>query len=302
MSDEERVLKAEYGSPDHPLELGGLKIPCYVLDDGTRVLGQSHMITALGMSHGGSGGTGGDRLAKFVGQARLEPYVERALAERTANPIKFRVKSGNMAYGYDATILADICEAVLKARDAGVLMKQQEHIAAQCEILVRGFARVGIIALVDEATGYQEIRDRLALQAILEKYLTDEWAKWTKTFPDEFYIELFRLRDVPYPPPGKHKNWRPSYVGHWTNDIVYSRLAPGVLKALKRKNPVTEKGYRKARHHQLFTRDYGHPALKEHLASVIFLMRTCVSWADFKRRLDRAAPRQGDTIPLPFDE
>jgi hypothetical protein len=299
---EEKVLKAEYGSPDHPLELGGLKIPCYVLDDGTRVLGQSHMIMALGMSHGGSGGTGGDRLAKFVGQTRLEPYVERALAERTANPIKFRVKSGGIAYGYDATILADICEAVLKARDAGVLMKQQDHIAAQCEILVRGFARVGIIALVDEATGYQEIRDRLALQAILEKYLTDEWAKWTKTFPDEFYIELFRLRDVPYPPPGKHKNWRPSYVGHWTNDIVYSRLAPGVLKALKKKNPVTEKGYRKARHHQLFTRDYGHPAMKEHLANVIFLMRTCVSWADFKRRLDRAAPRQGDTIPLPFDD
>jgi hypothetical protein len=299
---EEKVLKAEYGSADHPLELGGLKIPCYVLDDGTRVLGQSHMIMALGMSHGGSGGTGGDRLAKFVGQTRLEPYVERVLAERTANPIKFRVKSGGIAYGYDATILADICEAVLKARDARVLMKQQEHIAAQCEILVRGFARVGIIALVDEATGYQEIRDRLALQAILEKYLTDEWAKWTKTFPDEFYIQLFRLKGVPYPPPGKHKNWRPSYVGHWTNDIVYDRLAPGVKKELRKLNPRTERGHRKRKHFQYLTQDYGTPALREHLSNVIFLMRGCRDWDDFRRRLESAAPRQGDTMPLPFDE
>jgi len=120
------VRKAEFGSPDHPLELGGLKIPCYVLDDGTRVLGQNQMITALGMSYGGSGGTGGDRLAKFVGQTRLEPYVQHALADRTANPIKFRVKSGNVAYGYEATILADICEAVLKARDAGVFRQGRQ--------------------------------------------------------------------------------------------------------------------------------------------------------------------------------
>ena len=70
------------------------------------------------------------------------------------NPIKFRHSGGGgIAFGYPATILADICDVVLAARQAGELQKQQEHIAQQCEILVRGFARVGIIALVDEATG-----------------------------------------------------------------------------------------------------------------------------------------------------
>jgi len=299
---EEKILKAQYGSAKHPLEIGGLSIQAYVLEDGTRVLAQTQMIQALGMSRGGAGRQGGDRLAKFTGGDRLKPFMESSLLDRIEKPTLFIPPQGGRAYGYEATILADLCEAVLAAKDAGVLQAQQMHIAKQCEILVRGFARVGIVALVDEVTGYQEIRDRLALQAILDKYLTDEWAKWTKRFPNEFYQQLFRLRGIPYPPPGKHKNWRPSYVGHWTNDIVYSRLAPGVLKTLRELNPKTDKGYRKHKHHQHMTRDFGDPALKEHLANVVFLMRTCKDWDDFKRRLERAAPRMGDTIPLPLDD
>lgn len=292
---ERKLLRAEFGSPDHPLELGGLEIPCYVLEDGTRVLAQGQMIRALGMSKGGAGKRGGDRLGKFAGGKLLKPFVEEELLERIANPIMFIPPTGGRAYGYEATILADLCETVLAAHNAGVLQPQQMHIIKQCEILVRGFARVGIIALVDEVTGYQEIRDRLALQAILDKYLTDEWAKWTKTFPDNFYKELFRLKEIPYPPRSMK---RPSYVGHWTNYVVYSRLAPGVLKKLKELNPRTEKGYRRRRHHQYMTRDYGHPALKEHLSNVIFLMKGCRNWNDFKRRLEAAAPKQGDTMPL----
>jgi len=299
--DSNKPLRAEFGSPEHPLEIGDLSIQAYVLEDGTRVLAQGQMIQALGMSHGGAGKPGGGRLAKFAGGNRLKPFVEGTLLDRIGSPIIFISPQGARAYGYEATILADLCEAVLAARDADALQPQQMHIAQQCEILIRGFARVGIVALVDEATGYQEVRDRLALQAILDKYLTDEWAKWSRVFPDEFYRELFRLRGVPYPPPGKHKNWRPSYIGHLTNDIVYSRLAPGVLKTLREVNPRTESGRRGHTHHQHMTRDYGDPALKEHLSNVIFMMRGCRNWEDFKRRLESAAPKQGDTIPLPLD-
>jgi hypothetical protein len=72
------------------------------------------------------------------------------LTARIRKPIKFVPPGGGpVAHGYEATILADICDAVL----SNVLQRQQEHIADQCEILLRGFARIGIIALVDEATG-----------------------------------------------------------------------------------------------------------------------------------------------------
>jgi hypothetical protein len=165
----------------------------------------------------------------------------------------------------------------------GPLHPSQEKIAHACKIIMRSLAKLGIIALVDEATGYQELRDRLALQKMLEKYFTDEWAKWTRTFPDEFYKHLFRLKGLEYPVPGGR---RPRFVGHWTNDIVYLRLAPGVLEELRKKNPRNEiTGERLQKHHQYLTRDYRHPALKEHLSNVIFLMRTCATDEEFREKL-----------------
>jgi hypothetical protein len=86
------------------------------------------------------------------------------------------------------------CDAVLEAWKRGALGEQQRHIADQAEIFVRAFARVGIIALVDEVTGYQENRDRQALHQIMEAYIAKVLLPWTKRFPDEFYRELFRLR------------------------------------------------------------------------------------------------------------
>src|SRR5262249_45763036 len=147
--------------------------------------------------------------------------------------IEFRTPQGTRALGYEATVLADICDAVLEARKAHALTTKQEHIAVQCEILVRGFARVGIIALVDEATGYQADRARDSLAKILEAFVTKELRKWVKTFPAEFYQELFRLRGLPYN--GSVK--KPQYIGHLTNDLVYSRLAPGVLDELRKLTP-----------------------------------------------------------------
>jgi hypothetical protein len=287
----ESIVQAEYGSPDHPLTIGDLEISCYVLEDGRRVLAQSGMIESLGMSHGGSGGSGGDRLAKFTAGKRISPYISAELSERTKNPIKFRTPRGAVAYGYEATILADICEAVLQARADGKLQGQQENIAKRCEILVRGFARVGIIALVDEATGFQEVRARQALEKILEKFISAELLKWAKMFPDEFYQQMARLRNLHY---AEIATKRPAYIGHLTNDIVYDRLAPGVLKELKEITPKDDKGRRKHRYHQRLTEDIGNPRLREHLWAVIALMRASSNWRNFYSLLNRAFPKWED--------
>ncbi len=289
------------------LKIGDASIPCAVLEDGTRVLTQAGMLQALGRSRKPTGrADAAEHIPPFLAPKNLEPFIDADLRRASVpiifKPLKGGGLGGNQAYGYDAKLLPKVCEMMLQARDAEALQKQQLRLAIQAEILMRGLAHVGIIGLVDEATGFQEIRDRIALQEILDKYVTGEWSKWTSTFPDEFYIQLFRLKGIPYPPPGKHKNWRPSYVGHWTNDIVYDRLAPGVKKELKRLNPRTEKGYRKRKHFQYLTPDYGTPALREHLSNVIFLMRGCKNYQDFERRLERAAQKHGDTIPLPLED
>jgi len=286
---------------DGVLEVGEVVVPCYVLEDTTRVISQRGLQSSIGMSKGGAAKVGARRLLTLVGRFETKGIAAKDLMARLDTPILFQPPhGGRSAFGYEATVLTDICEFILQCRDMKLLTTPRQEIYAKAaEIVLRALAKVGIIALIDEATNYQEVRDRLALQKILEKYLTDEWAKWTKTFPDEFYRELFRLQRLPYPPTsGK----RPSYVGHWTNDIVYSRLAPGVLKELRKKNPVSSSGLRKRKHHQYLTRDIGHPALKDHLMNIIFLMRGCTSWSDFKRRLERASPKYGDTFPLELSE
>ncbi len=297
----DNVLKATYGSPDRPLKIGDLQIPCYVLEDGRRVLAQRGMVSALGISRGGGSKLGGDRLAQFLHKKPLNPFIAKELAAAINSPITFiPPHGGRTAYGYEATILADICDAVLAARENEQPVTQYAiSVAKRCEILVRGFARVGIIALVDEVTGYQEVRDRQALEAILDKYLRAEFAAWAKRFPDEFYKQIFRLKGWPWQ--GMSIN-RPSVVGHYTNDVVWDRLAPGLRKRLETKNPKDERGYRKAKHHQWLTEDIGDPALTQHLHAIMGLMRASTTWDQFHRLLQRAFPKKGATLEMELDD
>ena len=141
------------------------------------------------------------------------------------------------------------------------------------DMVIRAFAKVGIIALIDEATGYQAERvrkDELELQRILAAYISPELMPWAKKFPDEFYEQLFRLRGWQYKPISVRK---PRIVGKITSQIVYEKLPPGVLEEMREKNPADEEGRRKRKHHQFLTEDIGHPHLKDHLLQVIMLMR-----------------------------
>lgn len=283
---------------DGALNIGDLIIPCAVLEDGTRVLTQRGMLRALGRNERASGKKGreGDAgmLPDFMRSKAINPYISEELS-LAATPIVFAQKGGGKAYGYKAEALPLVCDAYLSAREAGALSASQVHIAKRCEMLVRSLAKVGIIALVDEATGYQEVRDKHALQAILDKYLRKELAAWAKRFPDDFYKEIFRLRDWQWT---GIKVQKPQCIGKFTNDIVYDRLAPHILKELELKNPKNENGNRRSKHHQWLTDDVGHPALAQHLFGVIALMRACTTWDQFYRMLQRSLPKKNETLPM----
>lgn len=193
-----------------------------------------------------------------------------------------------------------ICEVFLRARDAGALRKSQKHIADQADILIRGLAHVGIIALVDEATGYQADRGKEELQQILKMFILEEQARWIKRFPDEFFELLFEMKGWTW---NQVTQKKPVVVGKYINDIVYARLAPNILDELKKKNPTNEKGRRKGKHHQWLTDDIGHPKLQQHLSGAMALMRASgKNWTNFKRMLERAYPKFGDNYKLPFKD
>jgi hypothetical protein len=150
-------------------------------------------------------------------------------------------------------------------------------------------------------TGAEETRQRDALQKILDKYLRKEYAAWARCFPMEFYEELFRLKGWVL---DKKTMKMPGVVGRYTNDLIYDRLAPGILEELQKKNPVIpELGRRRTKHHQWLTEEIGHPSLDKHFNGVMALMRANTNWDNFKRGVERAYPRIGTQLALKlFDD
>jgi hypothetical protein len=228
----------------------------------------------------------------------MEPFVGNALAEGLVSPIQFLMPQGGVANGYPATILPDLLDAILEAWENSALGRQQEHIVAQCQVLARGLMRVGIIALVDEATGYQKDRARDALAKILEAFVAKELRPYVKKFPAQFYEEMFRLRGLPFEPDSVK---RPPYFGHLTNDIVYRRLAPGVWQELKTKVKKNADGRPTHQLHRLLTPDVGDPRLKDLITKVVTVMELSEHWPDFKEKLDRILPAYDATLRLPFE-
>lgn len=282
-------IQATHGTVDHPLKIGDLEIPCYVLEGGERVLTQLGVLGAMQLPNRG-GSTGQTRLSRFFEGKSISEFVSEELSNATNNPIRFLTPTGNLAYGYPAEMLVHLCEALLKARDKGI-SERYDRMVVQADIIMRGLAHTGIVALVDEATGYQRDRPRDALAKIFEAFVSKEIQKWVKRFPPEFYENLFRLRGIPYSVQQGQK--RPAYFGHLTNDIVYKRLAPGILEELKRINPVDpEIGDRKTRHHQRLTENIGVNALNSHIGATVALMQISDDgdYEGFKQKLDRVKP------------
>jgi hypothetical protein len=272
-----------------------------VLENGQRVITQSGFMKALGRARQAKGRQyydGDVNLPAFLTAKNLKPFISPEL-EVTSSQIEFRTIRGAKAFGYSAELLPKVCDVFLDAEEADALVQSQYHIAAKAKILIRALAHVGIIALVDEATGYQYDRARTALIEILEKFISKELLKWVKTFPDEFYYHIYRLKGWQAAENGSQ---RTPLLGKITNDLVYERLAPGVLDELRRLTPRNDKGRLKHKLFRRLTEDVGHPKLREHLASEITLMRVFDDgqWAEFYKAVNKALPKQ---IRLPlFDK
>lgn len=285
------------------LRIGDMSFPCSVLSNGDRILTQSDFMDGMGMYY--SGWVAKNRsledaaadVPHFLSFKSLKPFVDRHLGDLQSIIVKYRTEGGNLAHGIRADIIPKICDVWIDADEQANLGSRQKTVAAKARTLMRALAHVGIIALVDEATGYQKERATDALSRILEAFIAKELQPWVKTFPDEYYSQLFRLRGLNYPSESVR---RPQYFGHLTNDIVYKRLAPAVLDELKSSTPKTPSGRNKSHFHRRLTTELGHPKLREHMASVVTAMKLSKDYNDFIEKLDIIHPRYDETMSMDF--
>ncbi len=297
---EQRVYYAKYSAEKTPLKLGALEIPCYVLDNGMRVFSGRGIQRVLG-----STSSSGAWLSRFIHDDSLNEYFgagENSIIGRIENPISFaRNNAGgsqSTTNGYEVTILVDICSSIIDANRAGIF--DDARIVRNADIIIRSVAKVGIIALVDEATGYNKDIDRAKdeLQRFLKQFLRDEAAKWVKTFPDQFFEDIYKMHKWNWNQTYKH----PGIVGTWIREIVYDRIAP-ILPKLEELNPKNVKGYRPHRHHQFLDRDIALPKLKEMLEAIhAIAVISNFDWNRFLINMEKAYPRKYSQLLLDFDE
>lgn len=274
------IPQAEFGSENKPLTIGDIELDCFVLNNSQRVISQRGMFRGLAVSRGGAredtgAADDGAELPRFATQKWLSGHLSNDLDMALRNPILFSAPGFHRVLGYPATVLPEICDAILSARAAGDTTERQKLIVDRAEQLIRAFAKVGIIALVDEATGYQAYRARDELQKILAAYISPELLPWAKRFPDVFYEQIHRVWGWPYQPGNNSRN---AYIGQLTNLLIYEQLPPGVLAELRKKipkNPNT--GRRKGTLHQGLTEEVGHPSLEKQISATTTLLRASPS-------------------------
>lgn len=297
----EKILKAIAGARDTPLAIGDISLECYVLEDGTRVFSGSGLQKALRFPSS----AGGAALMTMLNTGDLKHHLTGDVLEKLSSRKEFiRPGAGgsvSKTYGYDATVLVDICNLLIESNYLGILTLKQQEYARQAQIIISSVAKVGIIGLIDEVTGYNQHKNRAKdeLQKFLSSFLREDSAKWIKTFDDSFFETIYKMRGWSWDYTSKH----PGIVGKWINDIVYERLGPMVLTELRELNPVNEKGCRSKKHHQFLTEAVGVPRLKSHLeAAKALAIVSDYDWEKFMRMLDKAYPKQHQQMNLLLDE
>lgn len=266
-------------------------IDCYVTDNRRRLMSLRGTARAMGLKGGGSSALVRNLNSKWI-EEYLSPNLKQWLNDmQNSNLQMIEDNKGKEFYPFDGDLFVDLCKAYITAEQDGVfnspVMRTQSEVADRLLNIMSAFAKVGIVALIDEITGYQYDREKDELQKILAKYVRQEFLPWTQRFPEEFYKEMFRLKGWKY-----KGNAKPPLVGKYTNKLVYEVLPENVLEELKKVNPIHKNGRRKKRHHQFLTEETGIPHLDRHLASIVTLMRASDNWETFEMLFEKVFKKE----------
>ncbi len=254
------------------LEFGDREVPCFVLNTKQRVISRKGATGVL------TGNKGGGNLESYLNIQALQPFLPPLLEEQFIEFELAEYERNNLAKGMTAETFIDVCAGYVKAWEAGALTTEtQIAIAQRAGMFLAGCAKVGLIALIDEATGYQYERAQDALKVKLKLFLEEEMRKWEKTFPDQLWVEFGRLTGWK----GKAQQ-RPKYWGKLVMELVYDYLDPDVADWLRQNAPAPQHGQN---YHQWLSNQYGLRRLIEHLWMLIGMSSACGNLSELRRKM-----------------
>lgn len=268
-----------------PLTLGSAELETHVLDNTDRVLTLRSAVLALtGKEHG--------NLGEIVGVAPLKPLLDVGLV--LGETREFSVpRTQFKGRGITADAFVEICQAYARAYERGALRtRAQQAIALRALLLLAACAKVGLVALIDEATGFQQYRASDDLQVRLQAYLAEHPRDWLKTFPDELWRQLARLTGYT----GPVEKSRPKWWGKVVYEVIYQALDPDIARVLITQKPSPDA----INYHQWFTEQLGLPVLKRHLDRVVGIAMCCTDVVELRERVALAFRTREVQLPIPF--
>ncbi len=268
------------------LAIAGVDVPCYVLDNGMKVIGRTSATELL------TGIPGGGALEQYIRVKALEPFINSELVLDRFVPFRLLEVEGlaKAVKGLPADLMIEVCQAFVSAMQASYdpkstlpkLTDRQREIAMHASVFLSACAKVGLEALIDEATGYQYERAEDALQVKLRAFIADELRAWEKTFPDELWAEFGRLT-----------GWkgslhsRPKWWGRLVIEMIYDTLDPDIADYLKNNKPAPG-----VRWHRQLTENIGVRSLVSRCYEVIGMAKTCTDMKELRSRVAQHYGRQ----------
>ena len=298
------------------LPLNDVKVECYHLNNNKRVLSGRGLQKILGINTRENSGkklvsVSGKTLENLVISFKKNEKcpdevndIERVFRQEVIQFVRIGTGGSTPKHtnGFEATFLMDICHFLQDVYLAGILPEKHNELHARATIISRAFAKSGIIAIIDEATGYNKAKDEY--RKLFKQFILEEAREWKKEFPDELIDIFYRIYGIT-----KIKNRNhPMFFGKLINKYIYFPLANSngaILEKLREKNPIiiskTGNKYRKERYFQFLREELGMPELRKHIWKFVGIGSVSKNKTALERNFKRVFPNRDDPVELPID-
>lgn len=290
-----------------PLQIGDVTVDAYRLRDNRRMISKAAMARALNLKS-----AGGNAFLRTMTRKGLRSAINPELWSQIENPQNFRRVgtdsgvAGPIVDGYEGTVLIDVCVAILDAKKQNLLAPSQEFLPVQAEIIIRSAAKLGIIALIDEAVGFKD-KGKDEYRRLFQDFIRQEFVQWEKEFPDKFADMLYKLYGFKRFDTLSTKH--PRFFSKFVRKFIYHPLANShgkILELLDEKNPVVfASGGRKYKLFQFLSEEVGLPTFRAHLWQTVGIGNASTNIRQFERNFYKAFPEAsplGHQFGLDFEE
>lgn len=284
MSEEIKILPNALCTGDDTFN--GIKVIASILDDEdrTHVFSERSLANLFGFKGGGSywkrKKLDSAVLPEYLSSPILNEFINNDLKEKLDSAVSYIATNKKISTGLEATILPLICDVYFKASQKYPENETLRRAGETAYRIILAFSQFGVLKYVEQITGYRYTDEDTQIVKSLKEYgVSPTIVEWQREFQTDFYRNIYRLRGWPYNP---KSTARPSVIGTYTNQYVYSYLPKDVFQWIKDNTPKNKEGKFTKKLFQSLDEKVGKEKLRNQMVSVTTMLKLSNTWDEFK--------------------